>query len=98
MTDNQELEFAESSIKKFVEGEIFKGLEYVRSTRKCPKLKDEDFIMTNIVRVLSESKSGYLLFRHTENAMTENVTSHRTMNLCIHCVDWKCCANFTTDS
>jgi hypothetical protein len=50
--------FTDSSIKTFVEGEIAKGLDYVRSTRKCPKLKDEDFIMTNIVRVMGESKSG----------------------------------------
>ncbi len=58
MTDSLKVEFADSSIKKFVVGEIAKGLDYVRSTRKCPKLKDEDFIMTNIVRVMSESKSG----------------------------------------
>ncbi len=58
MADNMKPEFADSSIQEFVKGEIIKGLEYVRSTRKCPNLKDEDFIMSNIVRVMSESESG----------------------------------------
>ena len=58
MIANLKLDFADLTIKKFIEGEITKGFEYSRSTRKCPKLKDEDFIMSNIVRVMSESKSG----------------------------------------
>ncbi len=50
--------FSNSSIKDFVAGEIFKGLEYVRSKRKCPEFEDKDFIMTNIIRVMSEEKTG----------------------------------------
>ncbi len=38
MADNMKPEFADSSIQEFVKGEIIKGLEYVRSTRKCPSL------------------------------------------------------------